>query len=278
MNKCTLFLPLVFCLTSCQLIQQPHPEQKNEICLLRVSDTPPPEKDVTAKSKGLEGEIISAVGGFIVNASVKALENYGKKFEASYNKTLRCDEVSAVTTKRYISFQRILTFKTAEERKAFLTKSGHRAEVYDDKNGVEFGLVAMEYQGVLVPSNSNKSLSLRNTSGHLSIPKARRLGGLLKDKPGVSITFIMREAAAGAGTNTSTVIVPVKISEDGSTLVFEGSKEGSDWIQSPASGSYSVQVTVQETGKGKAYADKAAALLKKLGDKGVEKASEAVGG
>lgn len=286
MKLSLLFIPITLSLASCSLVTKPHPKQPEEVCLLQIT-TQPVGKGVS--SKGLElalaAVVVKEVGGAIVNATAKALENYGKSFEASYTQTKRMGGMkipgdsepsdSILGQNRYVTFQRILNFKTEEDRSVFLAKSKIRADQFSSKE-IPFGLIAMEYKGRLVSSSNGKSHSLQNLGGHLSIPKARRLGGLLKDKPGISVTVIIRESVAGIGSNTSTVVVPVKI--DGDSLKFGEPKEGSDWFQSPSTGSYSIQVTVQETGKGKAYADKAAGLLKKLGDKGVDKAVEKVGG
>lgn len=215
--------------------------------------------------------IILELGKAIVNLSANALENYGKKFEASYEATYLADSLNVPSSTTSWEFSRVLRYSDKSTAMSALTEAGieNPAQYIQVINSELCEVTAMTCTFDLIPSQTGKSLKLKNIKGKLTLPKANRLSRPLKDKNSIALIVTLREAVQSQGTTTSTItLTPFEFEEKATSIVIKD--KNIDWVPTPSTGAYSLSVRALETGKGKAYSAKLAEWLKKIGGKGVE--------
>lgn len=222
----------------------------------------------------LGGEVLVALGKYVVNKAGAAMEEYAKQFEAKYAAQSIQDLSNPNFTKLRGVFTRTVHFKDEATAKAACAEYGITEDhVRPTKTGFDIEALRLEFD--VQPAHSGKSMRFMPTKLVYLAPKAYRLPPNMKDDPKLSFVFTVSEAVQGEDpVSHAAATEPIRIKPGMNDQHGSFATELSpSWIAMPLTGAFTVEVRALETGKGKEKIESLAKLLREWGGKAVDAAA-----
>lgn len=221
---------------------------------------------------GIASGLVTEAAKAAVDLAGRKLEEYAKKFEASYSGKNIVQLGEGRKPAFECTFTRTVRFRSHAEAEQAIASYAHLSAHDIKQEGDVFQIEAMRYVFHMIPSRKEASVRFVPKELRFLAPKANQLDRPLKDEPKISFIITLREATQhsnGPAVNSFNVVSePFGAQPGKENLVNKFSSNlASDWLPAPATDAFSIEVKALETGKGKEKVEKLAAILRKLGDK-----------
>lgn len=275
-------LALSSCATQKGLVGNDRPAETVSL-YIRAEYPKPPLVSPDNRAFGLEkfgalgalgGEVLVAMGKYVVNKAGAAMEEYAKQFEAKYAAQSIQDLRDPNFTKLKGVFTRTVRFKDEASAKAACMEHGISEDhIRPAKTCFELEVLRLEFD--VQPAHSKKSMRFIPTKLVYLAPKAYRLPPHMKDDPKLSFVFTVSEAVQGedpVSHAAATEPIGIKPGATDQHVAF-ATELSPSWIATPLSGAFTIEVRALETGKGKEKIESMAKILREWGGKAVDAAA-----